>query len=704
MRSRPRRFVVGVVVIGVLWAIGLPLAAWAAETGGATVTMQGQVSSLYLTEAAGGDRHRYQEDLQVRDGWTGGLDWLTTNILGQGWQLTSNARARHETDFQVNTRWERDGGLYLTQEGSLYPKYYDSSNRFYNSPPYLYDLDTTLRTLRGDFLVEGGVKASGQPHLFAGYRHQSRDGETNSYWGGWLRNADPDDFIMFVTPLQRERDEKTDTVYVGANHEWGGWSWGARQAYERFRGVDTYEEPGFYNDGQRIFTRSYRNQPRHDTWTTTLNGARQALQGRLRLTMDYHSTAVQTSSTTDVDSMTPAGARHYGEHSLNYLVAEHGGRSHSQGVGGHADYTPADWARVWAGVRFLAGRAVGVSTRGEEGAEAGAVDSDVTTVDEYGVNKSINREVSATEDLGLEITALPKTRIALDASLDQSRVKYDWSADIIGSRNSGNEGDWQWVSRYLEQRNRYTVSIRNWAIPWCSWWGRYRYRVDDADVDEQVDVANTKPGDPEFTHTTTAYYYPGRIEDTRRSTHETLVATQVRLTPRWSLRPQFEHRNSRYRVSGDAEPEISSYRSNTVSVGLMGQPVDHLTCSVNAARQFALTSTRANSFSNTINSPNATWFGGITPDFDASNTSYHGQVGYTARGITSTLTSGAVDGNGDFDTTLVYGGLGFRGPFGKSDAARWEVAYKYYDYHEDENNSINDYTAHAVSLTASKQF
>lgn len=687
------------------WLAG-SVSAQAAEGAGMQLSWHGRLSTQHASETSGGDEDRYQEDVQTPTGWSGGLDQLTLQAEGGDWQWTSEGRASHQLDYRLDNRWERKDGLYVTQQGSLYPHYYDSSNRFYNSPPRIYELGTSLKTLRGNFFVETGLRNSeNDQQVFAGYRHQSRNGETNSYWGAWLRNADPDDFIMFVTPIKRDRDEKSDLLYAGFKHDWGGWSWTARQAMERFRGVDTYEEPGYYNSGQFIFTRYYRNQPRHTTWTTTLGGERAAMDGRLRLNLDCQYAAVQTSSNTDADAIAASGARHYGEHSLNYLVAEHGGRSHRQTLEGRADYTPLDWLRVWGGVRVLLQRAVGVSTRGEEGAEANAVDGDVTTVDESWVAKSINHEVGVAEDLGVEITAFPKTRLALEASLDRSRTTYDWTADVIGSRNSGSEGDWQWFSRYWEQRDSYTLSLRNWAIPWASAWVRYRYRVDDADVNNKTDVANAKPSDPEYTHTTTAYYYPGRIGSTRREIQSALVATSVKLSPRWSVRPQFEHRSIAYRVSSETEPEISSYRSNTVAVGILGQPVDPLTCSVNVARQFALTSTRANSFTTSLNSPNTTWFGGLTPDFDASNTTYQGDVDYTWRGVTTSLTSGVVDGNGDFDTTLVYGGIGFRGPIGRGkDAPEWEAAYKYYDYHEDENHGINDYIVHAVGLNLSKEF
>ncbi len=472
-------------------------AARADDAGRSQVFLQGGAASAVFSEAGKGDSHRYQEDIQVREGLTGGLDWFSISSTGPStgpkWKWDSRLSVRHDSDFALSNRWEQPDFLYIKQEGTLYPRYYDESSRFYDTPPRLYDLETTLRTLRGDFLVEAGSMVPDRPAFFAGYRHRSRDGETNSYWGGWLRDAHPDDFILFVTPIQRERDEKTDTFYVGAKHRWGVWDVGFRQELEKFEGVDTYDEPGFRNDGQRIFTRYYRNQPRHATWTSTLTAARDALDGRLHFSADFQSIAVRSDSTTDVDSLTPAGARHYGEHSLNFLVAEHGGRNHSQSAGGRADVAPCDWARLWAGVRLGIAKAVGVSTRGEEGAEAVAVDGNVATVDEFWTAKTVNREVGVSEEAGLEITALPKTRIAFDASLDQSRTKYHWIADVSGSRNSGSEGDWLWLSKIWENRNIYSASIRNWAFPKVGFWARYRYRIDSAAVDDQVDVANNKP-------------------------------------------------------------------------------------------------------------------------------------------------------------------------------------------------------------------
>lgn len=703
-------------IIGLLvGGIGLGSApAWGSDAGGPTaVHMEGQVSAT-LSGVTGGNQERYREDRQIRDGWSAGLDWLTLDADRGNWHAASELRALNEVDLSMENRVERDDWGYITQSASVYPHYYDSSSRFYDTAPRYYDLDTTLRTLRGDIAVEAGTQVPDQPKTFIGYRHRVRDGETNSYWGGWVRQTSPNDNILFVQPLQRERDEQSNTLYLGARHEIAGWSLALREEIEKFEGVDTYDEPGYYDNGAFQFTRYYRNNPKHTTWTTTATAGRDALEGKAHLSLNYQYAVTQTKSTTDVDSMTASGGRHYGEHSLNYMVADHAGRSHSQTTGLQVDYVPLEWLRTWVSGRMLVGKSVGTSLRGEEGSEAADRDGNANSVEETWNSKSVNREIGWTETLGVEVSPLPKSRVSFDMTLDQNRAKYDWIADVTGPASrmaSQTEGDWAWLSTVWENRNSYTVSGRTWAIPHVTLWGRYRYRIDTIDMDDQVDNASEKTGDPEYeTGTLVEYYYPGRIEDSRRGTHEFLISPLVKLGPRWTVNPSFQHRSSHYEVSGDPLAEISAFRSNTVAVAVMAQPIDPLTYSLNVSRQFALTSTRADSFSNSINknprtgATDTSYYGAITPDFDASYTTAQSELGYTWHGLTFTSEGGIVDGNGDFDTTLAYGGIGVKGALAKMEGATWETRYRFSDYHEDEQNGINDYTAHAIFFVVRTPF
>jgi hypothetical protein len=291
----------------------------------------------------------------------------------------------------------------------------------------------------------------------------------------------------------------------------------------------------------------------------------------------------------------------------------------------------------------------------------------------------------------------------VEVSWDQNRAKYDWSADVIGSRNSGNEGDWSWLSTWWENRNAYTVSLRNWTVRRVPIWLRSRYRIDTTDVKDQVDVANGKPSDPEYDATIdTSLYYPGRIEDAKRGTHELMINPSVKLGPQWTINPRYAYRTSHYEVSGDPEAEISSFRSNTVAVGVLAQPREDLTWTLDVSRQFALTWTRAKSFTNSLltnpatGATNSTWYGGLTPEFDASYTSANSEVAYRMGLLTLSSTGGVVSGTGDFDTTLSFAGVALKGPVAKREGASWETAYRFYDYDEDGNGGINDYSAHAI--------
>lgn len=667
--------------------------------------------SVKLSVVDGDERH-FLRNFQYRSPASGGIEEFSVAKDLNDSKLYVDGRLLSERDFGLNLDFWKTNKVYFTAKADTFRYYYDSSNLYYAEIPggvkknvlNVFEIDNDVHADRGVYGFEGGMTFSDKNKVYLGYERKERDGRTDYYTGGWIRQFPANDWIVWEYPVLQEVDQSSDRFFSGIDTEVMGYKLATRVEYESFSGQTDHVEPGYLQNGVLVFRRFYRSNPDYNSWNFTGKTDRYFLGEKLLFNLDYRYQRVTTTSDFDVDSFEPDGKRHRTEHSLNFLETSHTGRKGVHLVNLIVSAFPVQDYRLWTGLRYKNGRASGDSMRGEEGAEEGVADNNPNTVDERWFFKSVDREQSLTELLGVEITSIPKTTLAFSADFEQKKTKYDWDANIVEVFAGTDDGDWHWRADIKDIISTYRASLRSKPLDWLAVSTKYRYKEDDSDLNNIIRNIEAKPGDPDFDATVpTNYFYPGRIGDWKRPSHKAEVSFVTAVNSRLSLRPYYEFYTEKFEVSGEPViKEISDYTSNTFGLGMDLQPKDNLTVFFDISDKLAWTHTRSADFTNTLNKPNATWFGGMTDDFNSSSLSTSGGLSYRLNKYTLNFNSGLVKGRGLFDTELISTGAGVDYNFDKDTALK--TNYTFYSYDEEDNGSINDYDAHTLYLSLNKKF
>lgn len=664
-------------------------------------------SGLNYSEVKGDDS-RFRSNLQLDDPITGGIEQFSTANESGANKVDINGRLLSERDFGLNLNFWRDNGAYFNIKSDIFRYYYDNSNLYYANIPggnsiNRYSIDDKLYTDRGVYGFDSGMTLADKYNVKLGFEHKERNGKSDLYTGGWIRQFPANDWIIWENPVSQEVNFDSNKIYSSMDTKLGGYNLSTKLEWERFSGKNDHVEPGYYQTGAKVFDRYYTTFPDYSNWNFTGKADRYFLQDKLLLNLGYQFQATDSTSNVDVDSFTPAGARHYGEHSLNFLDTSHSGKTGTHIFDIMLSSFAAKEYKPWASLTLKKGRSHSHSLRGEEGAEAAAGDGDTTTVDERWLFESVNEEQSITESLGVEITSIPKTSLNLSADFEQRKTSYEWDGNITEITAGTDDGDWHWKADVKDLRNTFRVSSRTKPLGWLTVSTKYRYKVDDSDLHNKVDVAETKPGDPEYeAGTATSLYYPGRLGDWKRTSHRLDLSLDTKVNSRFLLRPYYAYNKETFQVSAEPVKEISNYGSNTFGLGLNLQPKDNLSVAFDVSDRIGSSHSRSADFTNTLNVPNATWFGGMTEDFNDSAVSASGNVSYQVGRCVLNFNSGFVKGKGFFDTTLLNTGMGLNYTFEKG--LLLKTAYNFYNYREQDNGSINNYRAHVIYLSANMKF
>lgn len=667
-----------------------------------------KLSPLFSFSDLSGDKDRFREDRQIPTGVAGGIESFSFDNGEEDKNITVDGRALSERDFGTKISLLDTGHSYLNINLDTFRWYYDSSNLFYGDNVLpggqsinVFEADDKLYTDRSVYGIETGLNFADNKKVYLGFEHTQRDGKTNAYYGGWIRQTSADNWIVWNYPLSPEVESSADKLYSGFDTVIAGFKSAFKLGWESFASETEYTELGQYTNGTDIFNRFYKYSPDSRNLTGSINAERYFLKDKLLCNFSYSVQKTDTTADFDQDSFTPAGARYYAEHSLNFIQTEHSGKNTTQSVNLLLSAFPVDWLKVWSGLEFRIGKAKNDSIRGEEGVEGVAADNNTSTIDERWFFDTVAEEQQTRESFGIDISSLPKTKITLSADFDQKKTEYDQDANIVEIFNGTDDGDWHWRADVKDCRNRYNASVRSRPLDWLIVSGKYRYMTVDSDVNNIIRTAEGKPGDPEYDATiATNLFYPGRIGDWQRPTHKFNLDFTAKLNPRLSLRPHYEYLEEEFFVSGDYVDEISTYQSNAYGLGIDLSPTDKLTLALDITQRDAVTATRANDFTNSENINPATgaastqWFGGLTDDFDGSYSLFSGALTYQLRKGALNFNSSYTEGKGWFATESFNTGLGLIYPL--KDNTDLKAGYSYGNYEEKNNGGINDYEAHII--------
>lgn len=668
-------------------------------------------SGLNYSKIKGDDR-RYRNNLQLDNPVAGGIEQFSAVDESGANKLDINGRMLSERDFGLNLNFWKDNGAYFNIKSDIFRYYYDNSNLYYANIPGgnsigRYNIDDKLYTDRGVYGFDSGITLAEKYNVKLGFEHKERSGKSDLYTGGWIRDTTDNNWIIWENPLSQEVNFDSNKIYAGMDTKFSGYNVFTKLEWERFSGQNQHVEPGYYANGAKQFDRYYKTFPDYSKWNFTGKADRHFLEDKVLLNFGYQFQATDTTSNADVDSFNTAGARHYGEHSLNFLDTSHSGK-----IGTHIfDIMLSSFAakeyKPWASLTLKKGRSHSNSMRGEEGSEAvaagGKGDGDPNTVDERWLFESVNEEQSIMESLGLEITSIPKTSLNFGADFEQRKTSYEWDGDITDYTSLTDEGDWHWKADVKDLRNTFRVSSRTKPRDWLTVSTKYRYKVDDSDLHNKIDVAENKPGDPEFNVADTTLYYPGRMGDWKRKSHRFDLSFDTKINSRFLLRPYYAYNKETFQLSAEQVEEISNYGSNTFGLGMNLQPKDNLSVAFDISDRLGSTHSRSADYSGTVNLVDSgLFYGALTNDFNDSAVSTSGNVSYQMGRYTFNLNSGFVKAKGLFDTTSINTGLGLNYNFEKDLSLK--TAYNFYNYREENNGGINDYRAHAIYASANMKF
>ena len=718
-KSRITQVVLCVLAIqGVLWAEEKKAAAPPATGNAAEDQWLPNISTIGSWSHVDGDRAKFKEYLQKQAPFSGGVDkfWWSEETKN-GFKFDMDGRALYDNDYGIKLDFAKKDLGSIKFKADTYREYYDSTGVYYPYPPQIYSLDPSgLFTDRSDLLIEATLALPDMPKFTWGYERMGREGNQNLPWGGWLRQAPPgNDWILWTIPLSREVDYVSDRLYFAAEHTVAGFHTRLRQEWEQFKGSQAHIEPGYYTSGVPVFNRYYRSILDHTTWTTSFDVTKDIIEKKLILDVGYQYQLTTNDNNYDADARTPAGAVHNTEHSLNFNNNAHNGQFDSHLAKGNLTWHATDEFTLSAGVKYKRSNNNNFAQRNEEGSGASGSDGNTATNEEIWYFDTQNREETWTESVKASLSYIPKTRVTLGADFEQSAVDRDWNARIWTASLPGEslpgQGDWLWDAKTKYMRNNYWINIR--SHPWSFLTSniKYKYKIVRADVDENVDRATLKPGDPEYEATALAsQYYPGRLEAWRRPTHEIKLDLDIRPVNRVTLRPLVEYQLSTYDVRDQFTSSVETGKYTRMGYGLATdlEVCQNAMLTLSYMRQDIATTTLANSRTASLNRDPFTgavspgYYGGMIREFDGSYDTLSGVFTYTWNKLVLRANAGMTDGKGSWDTHFYWGGCNAEYRITRNVSAN--AGYTYYQYDEDDNGNINNFVAHVLYCGVKARF
>jgi opacity protein-like surface antigen len=662
-----------------------------------------------------GDEQKYRENLQISDDFYGGLEGFSLRKGNDTIKLDIDGRALYEKDLGLNLNLikENTGSIKINLDS--YRKYYDSSNVYYPYFPYIYELDRDLHTDRGSYSIEADLTLPKLPKILLGYEKKTKEGEENLYWGGWVRDGAKNLWIVWANPLYREVDYDSDNFFIGVEHKLGNINLRFRQEWGIFEGDQSHREPGYRTDGPHVFNRDYRNILDHKTSNTRFSLGGNILKN-LNLDIGYDYQTVKNKNNYDVDCYTPAGAIYYGEHSINYNNNIHEGESKLNSFKTNLTLLATDTITIFGGIKYRQGKSDNNARREEEGSGGTAGDGNTSTAEEIWTFITANKEKTWAENFGVTLSAVPKTKLTLGLDLEQGEIEYDWNATIwtasLPGESKPGEGDWSWVGTNKFKRTIPSISIRSRPLSGLTAYAKYRYKTSKSNLNDEKDYVTRKPGDPEYSAPAgfEYLYYPGYIEERKMTTPEFIISFDIKPWQALTIRPRYEQLRTDYEVVNERDPigKIAEYNRKVYGLGLNIEPNENILVSLNYSYRDAETETLAQNTSASIGrhpytgATDKTYLGGLIERFDSTASTFDGQILYTYKKWVFNTSGGIVDGKGNFDTTLWWGGLSVERNLGKGISLKGGLSH--YDYDEDGNGDINDYRANAFLIALNARF
>ncbi len=670
-----------------------------------------------------GDDQAFKQYHQVNDGVSGGLRPFEFSYKREdGLLLWGESVIDAPNDYRLEARLQKEGGGWARLELDRERYYYDG--QFLGAEGYPSVGAPVLAGFRQDvgdletwdthLLMEVGLAFENFPKVWLGYERGDQNGEKSTWVHGIT--VDPGNFYEFgAIPQYWQVNNESHRIYAGLSIDLGkGWNWDVLPEYEMVRSDQKLTDFFFDRFTALRNTRFKKYIQDHDmaTLNTVFRGPLST--DKLDLEVGYHYHKIWNENNAEATA-SPGVRGILDEKALHFLNNEHRSDAYM-----HRFFTELTWhahekVTAWLGFQYRNGLADNDSTRVEDGsAEFDA--NGPTAADETWYFDTENFERGWAESLGIEVRAIERTKIVVRLELEQIDVDYDWDANIvydpavaanpltpaaIAADAAGDAGDWAWDDEGSYLKYTPSVDIHNDCADWLESHLRYKYTLRDANHDEDLDFAELKPADPDFTVTPAAFlpfFYPGTVEDTSRETHE--VSWQLAIDPAdWvTVRPRTGFTHTTNEVDNQTVSErIALTQSWLYGINVELRPCEGLTAATDAYWRNGHTWTEASRYTRSLRqnpqtlAPDAGYFGALTGPQSHDFTSISELVQYQVNRWTFNLFYAFTREESQWRGHRHFGSIG--AIYEISEHVTIDVTGGYEDYSEDQNGDVNEYDA-----------
>ncbi len=571
----------------------------------------------------------------------------------------------------------------------------------------------------GRLEAEVGLDLAGMPKVTLGYAYHSRTGNQSLGFRGLTYSMGGGEPALY--PLWQDIEYTSHRFWALFSHRVGDFEITLRPEYEIFEGEREYTDRTFAGDRPPTFLLNERRvENQYDS--RSFNG-RLRIQGELikdQLHMDTSWNYLNRDNDNNVDALGIARAgTKFDEKALSYLDNTHNSGDYQNRFDFTLTYVGWDIAQPWVGFQWRGGNQNNRASRFEDGSNQVDVNGNPALPDEQWNFRTANEEYGWAESFGLEFRGLDKTKIIAKGEFEQIDVDYDWSADFVPLVGSIPDlGNWRWED--TGHFNRYVASLQfnNKSFDDITLSGRYRYTVRMTNHDEDVDLAEDKPGDADYqphtsfvstnplytTANTTSFYYPGTIGDTDLVSHDAHLKVEWSACDWLTVAPRAQFQHDEYHRAADVVGEIGTMNRWVLGLETTATPVDGLVFKNDYHFTDASTWTRAHSFTNTLLlvSEGGTYRGGLTPRATSDSQVLDSSLSYTIDELTLRTTYQYATSNFLIHTYRHFGTVGAE--YRATDQVTIEGTFGYVQYWEEQNAGINDYDGPMGSLSLKARF
>jgi len=635
----------------------------------------------------GGNERKFRQDWWMGDGLSGGLeDFWVRGKLSPDWSVNVEGRALYGeadyNDYKLLMSIVNPKVGFFDVGFVQFPSYYDDAGGFFR--PFKDDFGKgsidrhrDLHVDNGRIWVDAGLTLPNWPKMSIGYEHDFKSGDKSLLaWGEVVGIASSRN----IYPNFKHIDEDVDIFKAKIEHDFGKVHVGDQFRFERYS----------YDNGRRdgLFTMLPATTPtktatvkesyEHDAFFNTFH-IESHLTDKVYWSLAYLFTQVDGNSDAGIATVgVPLGLN-----DANWLT-----RSISVNEDSHVVSINTMFGPFFKGLSFYA------SAQAEKREDDGFSNVLDTTLASSFINKTRRDEESFDEVFGVRFTNIPFTTLYAEGKWHQGNIDLEQGAvedpavPLVYAFSRETDAE-VW-------RENYRFGFNTSPLEKLTWSGYYRYSFRR----NEYDNTSSEPA------------YPGFITNQKFITDEASTKLTLRPMSRLSMSLQYQLVATDYRTShGVDRSGGGAFPAGTLDSGNFDSSIYSLSATVTPVNRLYLMGmvsyqdTRTTAFANGEPSVQ-TYDGNVISVLGAAGFAIDEKSDLRAEYMFSkadTFRDNSADG---LPLGMDYQRHGLLLSWTRriKENMRVRVAYGFYDYDDDANDGVNNYTAHMVSASFNVRF